>query len=277
MSLLSIAPDIVAGASGNLENLGSMLRSATASAASQTTAVLAPAADEVSAAITALFGSHAQQFQAVSAQAAAFHDQFVNLLNGGAEQYLSTEVANAQQTLANAVSAPAQAAAANVTGVVSDTMGQTFNFGPFQVTETTGPGILSVIGTLNTPFGPVGALGLTGNYLPVVSGTGDLLGVSAQFNGGATLNTLLGPYPLFTQTGTGIVSVNGPAYVASTITSGPISIGASLLGNVSGGVPVPTGFTLTGFGLELYGAGGQFGLVPLFLNPGAYVNLQPTL
>ncbi|MCV6968291.1 hypothetical protein [Mycobacterium bohemicum] len=190
---------------------------------------------------------------------------------------MSTEVANAQQTLANAVSAPAQAAAANVTGVVSDTMGQTFNFGPFQVTETTGPGILSVIGTLNTPFGPVGALGLTGNYSPVVSGTGDLLGVSAQFNGGATLNTLLGPYPLFTQTGTGIVSVNGPAYVASTITSGPISIGASLLGNVSGGVPVPTGFTLTGFGLELYGAGGQFGLVPLFLNPGGYVNLQPTL
>ncbi|CPR11845.1 PE-PGRS family protein [Mycobacterium bohemicum DSM 44277] len=72
MSLLSIAPDIVAGASGNLENLGSMLRSATASAASQTTAVLAPAADEVSAAITALFGSHAQQFQAVSAQARPF-------------------------------------------------------------------------------------------------------------------------------------------------------------------------------------------------------------
>lgn len=40
---------------------------------------------------------------------------------------------------------------------------------------------------------------------------------------------------------------------------------------------MPTGFTLTGFGLELCGAGGQLGLVPLFLNPGDYVNLQPTL
>jgi PE family len=57
--LLSIAPDIVSAARGNLQHLGSALRSANAAAASQTTAVAAPAADEVSAAITGLFGTHA--------------------------------------------------------------------------------------------------------------------------------------------------------------------------------------------------------------------------
>ena len=64
MSLLSVVPDVVATASANLENLGSALSSANAAAASQTTAIAAPAADEVSAAVTALFGAHAQEFHA---------------------------------------------------------------------------------------------------------------------------------------------------------------------------------------------------------------------
>ncbi len=54
MSLLSVVPDVVATASANLENLGSALSSANAAAASQTTAIAAPAADEVSAAVTGL-------------------------------------------------------------------------------------------------------------------------------------------------------------------------------------------------------------------------------
>ena len=39
----------------------------------------------------------------------AFHDQFASLLSGGAAQYVSPEAANAQQTLANTVNAPAEA------------------------------------------------------------------------------------------------------------------------------------------------------------------------
>jgi hypothetical protein len=38
---------------------------------------LAAGADQVSEGIAALFGSHAQAFQALSAQAASFHQQFV--------------------------------------------------------------------------------------------------------------------------------------------------------------------------------------------------------
>jgi PPE-repeat protein len=45
-----------------------------------TTAIVAPAADEVSAAISALFGAHGAAYQAVTAQAAAFHAQFVAAL-----------------------------------------------------------------------------------------------------------------------------------------------------------------------------------------------------
>ena len=93
MSLLSIAPEIVSSASENLAGLGSALRSATATAATQTTSIAAPAADEISAAITELFGTHAQGFQAASAKAAAFHDDFVNLLKGGTAQYAGTEAA----------------------------------------------------------------------------------------------------------------------------------------------------------------------------------------
>ncbi len=57
-------------------------------------------ADEVSAVLAQLFGSHGQQFQALAARAAAFHEQFVSLMNSGADAYLGTEVANAAQTLA---------------------------------------------------------------------------------------------------------------------------------------------------------------------------------
>lgn len=172
MSSLSVAPGIVSAASGNLENLGSTPRSANA-AASQTAAVAAPAADEVSAAITALFDTHAQ---ALSAKAAAFHDEFANLLNGGAAQYVSTEAANVQRTLANAVNAPAQAllghpligtgqgmagAAANAADTV-DLFGFNYPLGPFGVSLNVNEasfidGGLALTGnaavTLNTPFG----------------------------------------------------------------------------------------------------------------------------
>jgi triacylglycerol lipase len=56
--------------------------------------VLAAAEDEVSAAIAALFSAHGQGFQAVSAQAAAFHAQFVQALKSSAASYASAEAAN---------------------------------------------------------------------------------------------------------------------------------------------------------------------------------------
>jgi hypothetical protein len=53
------------------------------------TGVLAAGADEVSAAVAALFGAHAQAYQSISAQAAAFHNQFVQALQSGSGSYAS--------------------------------------------------------------------------------------------------------------------------------------------------------------------------------------------
>jgi len=107
MSFVIAAPEFVTAAAGDLAEIGSALGAANAAAALPTTGVVAAAADEVSTGIAAMFGTFAQRYQALSAQAAAFHNEFVSLLNGGAAAYLSAEAANAQQTLQNAVTAPA--------------------------------------------------------------------------------------------------------------------------------------------------------------------------
>jgi hypothetical protein len=163
MSLLSLIPDSVVSASGNLESLGSALRAANTAAASQTTAIAAPAADEVSVAITELFGTHAQEFQILSAKAAAFHEGFVNLLNGGAAQYVSTEVANAAQTLVNAFTGSGLVAAAtNSAAAAVSTTNSYYHLGPLglslhqSTTPLAGGGsrqTANAVVALNTPVG----------------------------------------------------------------------------------------------------------------------------
>ena len=105
MSFVVTAPEMVTAAAENLAGIGSTLGEATAAAAAPTTGIATAAADEISVAISQLFGTYGHEFQAISAQAAAFHSEFVSLLNGGAAAYLGAELANAQAL-------PAQAAAA---------------------------------------------------------------------------------------------------------------------------------------------------------------------
>jgi len=108
VSFVIAAPEMVQAAAQNLAGIRSTLSEANAAAAGSTTAVVAAAEDEVSAGVAALFGAFGQEYQVLSAQAHAFHGQFVNLLNAGAGAYLSTETANAEQALTNAVNAPVQ-------------------------------------------------------------------------------------------------------------------------------------------------------------------------
>jgi hypothetical protein len=108
MSLLVAAPQLLADAAADLAGLGSTISSANATAAATTTGLLPAAADEISTEIATLFHAHAQGFQRLSAQAAAFHDQFVQALNASANTYATAE-GNAVQTLRNAVNAPVQA------------------------------------------------------------------------------------------------------------------------------------------------------------------------
>lgn len=71
MSYVIATPEMMATAAFDLARIGSQVSAASAVAAMPTTEVVAAGADEVSAGIAALFSAHAQEYQALSAQAAA--------------------------------------------------------------------------------------------------------------------------------------------------------------------------------------------------------------
>jgi PE family len=208
---LNIAPEIVAGASQDLENLGSALRSAHAEAATQTTAVAAPAADEISAAFTKLLSTHAQGFQAVSAKAAAFHDEFVKLLSGASAQYVGTEATSAASILG-----------INLPNLNLPSLNlPSLNLPSVSLPTISFPGIpllkedLGLTGGFKTPFGNLSFL--TGNGSATIFSNGDLQGsltaglfgrpsLALSFDGtpvsGSLLNPTAGFSEALTSTGT---------------------------------------------------------------------------
>ncbi len=95
MSFVVAAPEVVVAAASDLAGIGSAIGAANAAAAVPTMGVLAAGADEVSAAVADLFGAHAQAYQALSAQAALFHEQFVHAMTAGAGAYAGAEAADA--------------------------------------------------------------------------------------------------------------------------------------------------------------------------------------
>ncbi len=115
MAYLTVFPDMLAGAAGDLVGIGSQLAAANTAAIGPTTTVLAAGADEVSAAIAAVFSGHGQAYQVLSAQVAAFHQRFVEALNAGAQSYVGAEAANAtplqtlEQDALGIINAPTQA------------------------------------------------------------------------------------------------------------------------------------------------------------------------
>ncbi|WP_251983746.1 PE family protein, partial [Mycobacterium tuberculosis] len=111
MSFLIASPEALAATATYLTGIGSAINAANAVAAAPTTEILAAGTDEVSTAISALFGAHAQAYQALSAHVAAFHDQFVHTLTAGAGSYMAAEAAASplqalQLELLNAINAP---------------------------------------------------------------------------------------------------------------------------------------------------------------------------
>jgi hypothetical protein len=106
MSFLVAEPELVTAAAGNLAGIGATIEEAHAAAAARTTAITAAAADDVSLAIAEMFGTYGQEFHTLSADAAAFHSEFVTLLNGGAGAYISAELANAELSGSAAASTP---------------------------------------------------------------------------------------------------------------------------------------------------------------------------
>lgn len=95
MSFIITNPDLMATAVDQLQTLGSAMAATNTAAAAPTLGVLAPAADSVSARAAALLDAHAQQYQALSAQAEAFQDQFTQTLMDAQNFYTETEAVNA--------------------------------------------------------------------------------------------------------------------------------------------------------------------------------------
>src|SRR5947209_6940286 len=95
MSFVITTPEMLNAAATDLARIGSTIGAANMTAAAPTTTIVAAAADEVSSAIAEVLGAHGQLYQAVSAQAATFHDEFVQMLNAGGNAYAHAEVASA--------------------------------------------------------------------------------------------------------------------------------------------------------------------------------------
>ena len=115
MSFVIAAPEMIASAATDLATIGSNLSAAHTAAAASTTGIVAAAEDEVSAAIAAVFSAHGQSFQALGAQAAAFHEQFVQALTAGAGSYVGAEAANVAAFTAN----PAQTVQQDLLGLIN--------------------------------------------------------------------------------------------------------------------------------------------------------------
>jgi hypothetical protein len=99
MSFVTTQPEELTAAAGTLQSLGAGMDAGNAAAAAPTTGVVPAAADEVSALTAAQFSTHGQLYQAISAQAAAIHEMFVNTLGVSAGSYAAAEAANAAAAL----------------------------------------------------------------------------------------------------------------------------------------------------------------------------------
>src|ERR1700758_5029218 len=134
MSYVNTTPVHVAAAAFDLAGIGSTISSANAAALGPTSSVLPPGADEVSMSIAELFDTHSQVYQQLSAQAALFHQQFVQLMNDSATQYAATEATNAaplQAAVGQGAFGTAGSAGSMVAGVpVAATAGLTSGSAP---------------------------------------------------------------------------------------------------------------------------------------------------
>ncbi len=107
-------PEAIAAAAAQLSDIGSAVNAANAFADTAITQIRTAAADEVSAAIAAVFGRHALEYQALSAHAEEFHADFTRALAAAAGSYTLTEAASAAalpaplNDLLNLVNAPFQ-------------------------------------------------------------------------------------------------------------------------------------------------------------------------
>lgn len=112
MSYVNVVPEALSSAAEDIAAIGATITDAHAVAASPTIGLAPAGGDEVSRAVAGLFSNVGKEFQAVSAQAAVFHQEFVKNVAASLGSYARSEAANVSplQPLDSALSnAPASA------------------------------------------------------------------------------------------------------------------------------------------------------------------------
>lgn len=229
MSWVIAAPEYVAAAANDLAGIAATLSSANSAAAVPTASVLAAGADEVSAGIAAMFGAHAQAYQAISQQAALFHNQFVQLMTAGAGQYAETEAINALPMQ------PAQSVTSSdpsVTTPLSSTPGAAAAQASAPITSLFGSGTASAAPAA-AAAGGTGLLpgtGITGSAVAAPAAAGPAHAAGGSRHGGAVLAAAFDTDVDADAAGSGLGGAGGMVF-------GPGAIGANALGGVAAPAP----------------------------------------
>jgi hypothetical protein len=247
---LVAAPEALVAAASDIAGIGSSLNAANASAALPTTGLLPAATDEVSTQLATLFSAHGQLYQRLSAQAASFHEQFVKVMTASANAYATAE-ANAVQTLAKTVNAPAEA----VLGHPLIGGGANTSAGSLTAGGTAGGVVSNALGRVESVLLGNGAAGLIG------SGGSGLLGGGSGLLGGAggTISTAARSALLLAPTGGagGVTTGGALPRLLSGITNAAVAPAAS--GSIANAIEnaylVVEPYVRYGFNLLAYAVG----------------------
>jgi hypothetical protein len=231
MSWVIAAPEYVAAAANDLAGIADTLGSANAAAAFPTGAVMAAGADEVSVGIAAMFGAHAQAYQAISQQAALFHSQFVQLMTAGAGQYAETEALNAvpmqpsqgvtsSSPSATPLSSTPGAAAAQASAPSASSFAASGASAAAAAPAAGGTGLLPA--------------GITGSALAAPAAAGPAHAAGGSHHGGATLAAAYDTDVDADAAGSGLGGSGGMVF-------GPGAIGANALGGAAAPAAVSGG------------------------------------
>ncbi len=300
MSYLVVAPELVESAAADLESIRSSLNAAHVAAAVPTTGIAAAGADEVSAAVAALFGRFGQEYQTLSAQVSAFHQQFVQALTSGAGSYQAAEAASAsplqtiEHDLLGVINAPTAAANSSpLQTIEQDLLGVINAPTEFLLGRPligTGSSV-SLGGTVSTATAPLTIVGGTeavvnasvgsGSPVPLLVDTGST-GLVIPFR---NVGGLLGVLQLGLPTGFGIGGYSGGIDYLYATYNAPVNFGGGL---VTSPTPVDVEFLsfpvsiqsamTNGFTFQSYfasdGVTGVLGVGPNAGGPGPSIPLQ---
>lgn len=297
-SYVIAAPEAFAEASGDLTGIGEAVKAATTAAAPSTTAIVAAAGDEVSAAIASVFGGYAQEFQTLSAQATLSHAQFVRALTAAGAAYAAAEAANLSplQTLKQEAQSLGGSLVARLTGhpLLGDGAAGTASTGttgPGQAGAPTGPATNGGVSSAPTGLGGAVSTAATTTALTAPA-TNGVTGVKTGFS---LLEIPVGPFSFlgfqigpfnfpapahwyFPTQADGSVHANGVVYLQHGF--GAIGwfydpLAMQLAQQTDSIVVVPTVPSIPlPFGLWLSGTGLQQGVASLFLGSEPALNIS---